>query len=66
MIYLTKYINARIFLYLFSFLFCFSSQMEPSVFYFGNLPVRNPDDNDADTEGFCEMIFKPKLFFVKF
>ena len=26
--------------------------MEPSVFYFGNLPVRNPDGNDADTEGF--------------
>ena len=58
MIYLTKYINAHIFLYLFSFLF--------SVFYFGNLLVRNPDGNDADTEGFCEMIFKPKLFFVKF
>ncbi|KAL3579298.1 hypothetical protein D5086_020802 [Populus alba] len=27
-------------------------QMEPSVFYFSNLPVRNPDGNDADTEGF--------------
>ena len=65
MIYLTKYINANIFLYLF-FFFCFSSQMEPSVFYFGNLQVRNPDGNDADTEGLCEMIFKPKLFYVKF
>ena len=66
MIYLTKYINAHIFLYLFYFLFCFSSQMEPSVFYFGNLPVRNPDVNDADTESFCEMIFKSKLFSVNF
>ncbi|KAJ6720301.1 hypothetical protein OIU85_023514 [Salix viminalis] len=26
--------------------------MEPSVFSFDNLPVRNPDGNDADTEGF--------------
>ena len=38
--------------YFFSFLFCFSSQMEPSVFYFDNLPARNLDGNDADTEGF--------------
>ncbi|KAJ6717720.1 hypothetical protein OIU79_005803 [Salix purpurea] len=29
-----------------------SSQMEPPVFSFDNLPVRNPDGNDADTEGF--------------
>jgi hypothetical protein len=26
--------------------------MEPSVFYFCNITVRNPDGNDADTEGF--------------
>ncbi|KAJ6357876.1 hypothetical protein OIU78_005671 [Salix suchowensis] len=28
------------------------SQMEPPVFSFDNLQVRNPDGNDADTEGF--------------
>jgi hypothetical protein len=26
--------------------------MEPSVFYFGNLPVSNPDGTDAEKGGF--------------